>query len=55
LAGKPVNAAHPAEPEPAVKISVSDDGLVIRLVFKERAYAQVMEGRIWQLLAQQEA
>jgi hypothetical protein len=53
LEGKPVIAAHSAGPEPAVKISVSDDGLVIRLVFKDRVSAQSIEGKIRQFLAQE--
>jgi hypothetical protein len=51
LVGKPSNEAQPAEPDPAVKMSVSDDGLVISLFCNNRASAQVMEGEIRRLLA----
>jgi ParB family chromosome partitioning protein len=48
--GKPANETQSAEPEPTVKITVSDNGLVINLTFNTRASARVIESEIRRLL-----
>jgi ParB family chromosome partitioning protein len=49
---KPVNETQSAEPEPTVKITVSDDGLVISLTFNNKVSAQAMVNEVRRLLGE---
>jgi ParB family chromosome partitioning protein len=50
--GKSASETLSVEPEPTVKISISDDGLVINLAFANRSSVQVMESEIRRFLGQ---